>query len=160
VSQARAVGLPDGIHDPGLSAEQAIALALNAILPEANGFRLEHPYHTAAFTSNGLTFTPRHGGPQWQWRLAYAGSAGMVTPGIDLIATDPDNDVAGTIRYLHGGLTEQYLARPATVEQQFVIPLGAARQSAPRPGTYHGILGYQEDHIPSADGRLRSRDGR
>ena len=52
-----------------ISESQAIALAINNLESTEERYRLRHPRHTATFTSDGMKFTPRRGGPDWHWRL-------------------------------------------------------------------------------------------
>jgi uncharacterized repeat protein (TIGR01451 family) len=108
------------------AAAQAAALALNDLRPTPEGVRLQHPRHTAAFTAAGVRFTAR-GGPDWHWRLAYAGperpTANAARDGVAAAGeVTPVMSTPGQVAYARGGLVEQYLARATCVEQQFVIP--------------------------------------
>ena len=103
-----------------LTAEQAAATAVNQIEPLGDGLRLTHPRHIADFDGDGLTFTPRSGGPVWRWQLAYVGTeSGELTA---VSATTPQTKALNTITYDRGVVIEQYVARSGSVEQQFVLP--------------------------------------
>lgn len=113
-------------HYSAQSPEQAATAALNDIAPTSAGYELRNPRHSAAFTTDGLRFTPQRGGPSWHWQLRHVGADATVLPSVTLGAVAPQQDAPGVVAYSRGALVERYLARPESVEQQFVIeqPLG------------------------------------
>lgn len=104
----------------GITAEQAVATAVNHIEPLNNGLRLSHPRHQADFQADGLTFTPAAGGPAWRWQLAYVGTAEETLTAVSPIL--PQISTLNTIAYDRGGVVEQYVARSGSIEQQFLLP--------------------------------------
>jgi hypothetical protein len=105
-----------------VSAEEAVAVAVNELRPTRHGFGLRNPSFGAAFTSTGVVLSPRGGGPEWRWRLSFIGSdgvdAGPIRPTRGRLAVDYDR----------GSLVERYRLKSASVEQQFVLgraPFGA-----------------------------------
>jgi hypothetical protein len=110
--------------EPDISAEQAIALAVNDLTATDGGYQLCHPRHTATFTAEGLTFTPRRGGPEWHWQLTHVGRGAVTVPlrEVDVGAVVPMQAGRAAVAYLRGRLTERYLAQADSIEQQFVIP--------------------------------------
>jgi hypothetical protein len=117
----RAAG-PDGAQTERLAPEQAIAVALNDLQATADGYRLRHPHHVATFTSDGLQFTPRHGGPEWAWQLTAVGAGDAPLSRVEPGRVRPVHEQPGVVTYSRGGLIEQYLARQGGLEQQFVLP--------------------------------------
>jgi len=105
-----------------ISADEAIAVALNNLTPMANGFQLEHPRHLVQFTETGVQFTPRRGGPEWRWQLQRVGSASIVLQNLEPASLQPVHESQAVIRYSRGEIEEQYLLRKSSIEQQFVIP--------------------------------------
>jgi hypothetical protein len=105
-----------------LTAEQAIAVAVNGLEATADGFRLRHPRHVATFTRDGVQFTPRGGGPEWAWRLTRVMASEMPLAGVEVGPVQPARESSLTVAYRRGGVVEQYAAREATLEQQFTIP--------------------------------------
>ncbi|MCP4540293.1 MAG: hypothetical protein GY832_24400, partial [Chloroflexi bacterium] len=120
-------GIAATLHtaSPAISAEQAVALAVNDLVATGDGYEAHHPQHNATFSPAGLTFTPRRGGPAWIWQLTGANS-----DCVDLGAIAPRNSAPGTVAYPRGGLVEQYLLQADGVEQQFVIPAPLALDGA------------------------------
>ncbi|MBU1879266.1 MAG: hypothetical protein KJ734_09985, partial [Chloroflexi bacterium] len=100
----------------------AIAAAVNDLIRTADGYRLTHPQHTAAFTPAGVEFAPRNGGPSWAWQLTDIAAADAPLAGVATGPVNPIRETSLTVSYPRGGLVEQYVARQAAVEQQFVIP--------------------------------------
>ena len=105
-----------------LAPEQAIAVATNNLEVIENGYRLHHPRHIAEFTTSGLQFTPRRGGPTWAWQLTFVGAYDAPLANVEVGAVRPVSKQRGIVAYLRGGVVEQYLARHDTIEQQFIIP--------------------------------------
>jgi hypothetical protein len=105
-----------------LTSDQAIAVAVNDLSATADGYRLHHPQHVATFTPDGLQFTPRGGGPAWAWHLTAVRAGDVPLVGVTVGAVRPTSEQPGTVTYQRGGLVEQYLARRASLEQQFVFP--------------------------------------
>ena len=104
-----------------LSSDPIVSQTINNIQPEVNGFTLQHPYHRAIFTSNGLEFSPTRSQLSWTWHLS-AVKAGIVPlPGVNTGSVRPEQISPLAVSYARGGLVEQYLAREATLEQQFLI---------------------------------------
>ncbi len=108
-----------------ISAEQAIAVAVNNIVPTTNGFQLSHPQHQVTFTADGITFAPMGGGPTWRWQLRGI-SAATHTASSPLKGmaqeTIPFHPASTVIRYDRGSIHEEYHARQNVIEQQFIIP--------------------------------------
>lgn len=127
---AVAHGIPP--NSARISPDLAAALAANDIDKVAEGFRIQHPRHTAVLTPDGLDFVPRQGGLQWHWRLVSIGWQGepareqTLKDGCEAFETEsgvlPVMSERGTVRYDRGGLIEQYVVRPNSLEQQFIIP--------------------------------------
>lgn len=111
-----------GSSAPAISPEKAIERAVNRISKTERGYQLEHPLHTASFDTAGFLFTPKRGGENWRWELTHAGTAGGVKLSCLSNKVELSNKKKGVVQYNRGCLTEQYVARKDTVEQQFVIP--------------------------------------
>ncbi|MDA8969011.1 hypothetical protein N9F48_02975 [Akkermansiaceae bacterium] len=94
-----------------ISVAQATAIAVNKISTQDEGVQLTHPRHVVDFDRDGLTFSPRLGGPVWKWQND---SDGQVTP------TQKEGPSPG-VHYSRGGVTEEYLARVDCVEQRFIL---------------------------------------
>ena len=159
--------------EPNISPEQAIALAVNDLTATDDGYQLRHPRHTAAFTAEGLTFTPRRGGPEWHWQLTHVGAGARGLAGVDVGAVAPVQDGPGVVAYPRGGLTEQYLAQANSIEQRFVIPgplalggadlvvAGAVRSAGELETTPQGWLWRTAEGVVSlGDVRAYGADGR
>jgi hypothetical protein len=101
---------------PRISADHAIALAVNNLARTPDGFRLHTPTLRASFTEAGLRVTARRGGPEWLWSLTRVGRAGVV-----LRPVAPTARGRLTVDYRRGAIIERYRLRSAGVEQQFVL---------------------------------------
>ncbi len=105
-----------------IMSEQARALALNSLAHVAGGYELTNPGHTATFTRAGLRFNGRNGGPEWRWRLTSIEAAGGAPlDAVEQGAVVPLRLAPGLVAFPRGGLVEQYVARPSSIEQQFII---------------------------------------
>jgi hypothetical protein len=124
---------------PKISPEQAIVLAVNDLTATHAGYQLCNPRHTATFTADGLTFTPRRGGPDWRWQLTYVGTEATPLAEVNIEAVMPVQDKPVTVGYPRGGLVEQYLMHANNIEQQFVItqPLGLGDADLVIAGAVH-----------------------
>jgi hypothetical protein len=107
---------------PRITEERAIALAINDFESSPGGITLQHPRHQAAFTDQGVTFTPQGGGPEWGWHLSQVRLGTEVLEGVELAEVLPTMAAEGLVRYGRGPLIEQYLAQANSLEQQFVLP--------------------------------------
>jgi len=107
---------------PHISSEQAIARALNDFEVHPGKVTLRHPNHVVSFTDQGVQFTPRRGGPSWEWQLTHVEVGDAPLAGVELGEVSPLNQSLGVVSYPRGLLLEQYLARPNSLEQQFVLP--------------------------------------
>jgi hypothetical protein len=65
-----------------LSADEAIAAAVNDLKATTEGYRLRQPRQVTTFTPAGLAVIPASGGPAWTWQLATI-TAGDRAPGRD-----------------------------------------------------------------------------
>ncbi|MGJ8695278.1 MAG: hypothetical protein ACSHYF_03110 [Verrucomicrobiaceae bacterium] len=95
----------------GISVEQATTIAVNKISQQDHRLQLTHPRHLVEFAPDGLTFTPRLGGPVWNWQNT---SAAPVIP-------DHKAAPSPVIHYSREGVTEEYLAKIDCVEQRFIL---------------------------------------
>jgi hypothetical protein len=86
-----------------------------------NGRRMLHARHVVEISGEAVVLVSRNGGPTWTWRLERVWREGGAT--VPLI---PDAQVSvadtATVCIERGWFIEQYIARAASVEQQFVIP--------------------------------------
>ncbi|MGH2671242.1 MAG: hypothetical protein ACRDH5_19390, partial [bacterium] len=113
--------LPAGAR---VTPEQAAALAVNHLSETAAGLELRHPRYRAQFTAAGVRVEPRQGALRWQWRLQGVARAATPLEGVNLGAVRPHalRGPEGTlVRYPRGVLTEQYVLREGSLEQQFVV---------------------------------------
>jgi len=81
---------------------------------------LRHPRYRAQFTAAGVRVEPRQGALRRQWRLQGVARAATPLEGVNLGAVRPHalRGPEGTlVRYL----TEQYVLREGSLEQQFVL---------------------------------------
>jgi len=117
-AQATTPAGPDAAH---LTADQAIAAAVNDLQATPDGYRLRHPRHTAIFTPQRVQFAPRGGELEWAWRLTFVGAGDTPLAGVVVGPVPPTRQAQGVI-YPRGGLEEQYLAHQGSLEQQFVLP--------------------------------------
>ena len=117
-AQATTPAGPDAAH---LTADQAIAAAVNDLQATPDGYRLRHPRHTAIFTPQRVQFAPRGGELEWAWRLTFVGAGDTPLAGVAVGPVPPTRQAQG-VTYPRGGLVEQYLARKGSLEQQFVMP--------------------------------------
>jgi hypothetical protein len=101
---------------PRISADHAIALAVNDLVPTADGYDLDNPNLHASFTAAGLRVMPRLGGPDWRWRLTSVG-----TPGVEPGSVAPTVRGRLAVEYRRGAIVELYRLKSAGVEQQFVL---------------------------------------
>ncbi len=108
-------------QDNIISPEKAMGVAINNLQRTEDGYELSHPRHIMTFLSDGVSFKPLHGGPDWQWRLEYIGTESTPLTYINRKTVMPQSSEPGVISYKRGGIVEQYLAKANTVEQQFVI---------------------------------------
>ncbi|MGH8566288.1 MAG: hypothetical protein ACREXW_20310 [Gammaproteobacteria bacterium] len=126
----KAPALPGGAR---LTPEQAAALAVNRLSETAEGLELRHPRYRAQFTAAGVWVEPRQGALRWQWRLQGVTRAATPLEGVNLGAVRPHalRRPEGTlVRYPRGVLTEQYVPREGSLEQQFVLAESLPLQGA------------------------------
>ena len=116
-----AVSVPNVASTASLTPDGAAIAATNDWEATADGWQLRHPRHTAAFTPQGVHFTPRRGGLEWAWRLTFVGVGDVPLADVATSPMQPTHVGQGAV-YSRGGLVEQYLARKNTIEQQFLIP--------------------------------------
>jgi cytoskeletal protein CcmA (bactofilin family) len=108
-----------------ISPDQAAAIAVNHLTQTAEGYHLRHPRHIADFTPHGVSVQARGGGPKWHWQLQSAGAeSAQPENSVGLPLRGMSKEVSGetVVRYHREELVEQYLLRPKTIEQQFIIP--------------------------------------
>lgn len=91
-----------------LTAGDAASYALNRFEETEAGVTLSHPLHEVYFGAEGVTFSPKHGGPEWAWEAE------------GFARTEPTTD-QNTVSYPRDGITEQYLAGVKSIEQRFVL---------------------------------------
>ena len=120
-----ALGTPLTTASSRITEARAMAIALNDFETLQEGYRLQHPRHTATFTPDGMRFTPRRGGPAWHWRLDAVNAE--MSP---LAAVKPVREGRTLIRYHRGDLIEQYRVKTENIEQQFVLTQPLALQDA------------------------------
>ena len=110
------------IKGPVLSEEEAIIVATTDMEKTDDGFSLKHRHFTACFTHDGVEVLPGRGGPDWHWRLKYAGTEKIPLLAVNQGRVSPAGDVRKRmVHYERGPIVEQYLARRRGMEQQFVI---------------------------------------
>lgn len=105
-----------------IEAGESVALAVNELRSTGAGVELEGARHRVEFSADRVVVAPRRGGLTWTWRLTSIGTGGAPLRGIDLNRTRPLVREPLTVSYGRGAVEERYIARAATVEQQFVIP--------------------------------------
>ncbi|HNJ44403.1 MAG TPA: hypothetical protein PKZ53_28235, partial [Acidobacteriota bacterium] len=113
-----------------LTPDEAVIAAVNHLEATDTGWMLKNPQHWAEFTAEGITFRPRHGGPEWKWKLSAVGTTQVKTPLVRLQEVMPVNESAEDVAFHRLGMTERYLAKARTLEQQFVLlqPLDLGRE--------------------------------
>ncbi|MBI4748121.1 MAG: hypothetical protein HY774_06500 [Acidobacteria bacterium] len=104
-----------------LTPDEAVIAAVNRLDAIDTGWRLKNPQHWVTFTAEGITFRPRHGGPEWKWKLSAVGTAQVKTPLVHLQEVMPVTESAEGVAFHRLGITERYLAKARTIEQQFVV---------------------------------------
>ena len=104
-----------------LTPDEAVIAAVNHLEATDTGWMLKNPQHWVEFTAEGITFRPRHGGPEWKWKLSAVGTAQVKTPLVHLQEVMPVNESAEVVAFRRLGMTERYLAKVRTLEQQFVL---------------------------------------
>ena len=104
-----------------ISEDQAIALAVNNLQRVADGYELKNPRHRAHFGTEGITITPRKGKLSWRWQLSSVGSRSGRLSQVQHGPVSPQRD-GHIIRYMRGGVVEQYVLKKGSIEQQFIIP--------------------------------------
>ncbi len=110
------------IKGPAVTKEEAVIPAITGMEERDDGLRLRHRYFTATFTGKEVHFLPLKGGPDWHWQWTYAGTEKRLLQTVNHGNVSPAGDVRKRmVRYERGGIVEQYLARPTSMEQQFVI---------------------------------------
>ncbi len=112
---------PPGDASPALSAERAAALAVNRLVPTADGVLLRHPRRSVEFGSDGVRLTSRRGAPEWRWSLEAISTADG-RPIVDASAVAPVVVERDLIRYDRCAVLEDYRLKANSFEQLFVIP--------------------------------------
>jgi hypothetical protein len=106
---------PDIVHADDVIIDGSLCVGNDCYSGLAFGF------DTIVLMENNLRFIPQ-AGPAWEWRLTHVGTDGdeslaaVDTGQVSPILTAPD-----AVAFPRGGLTEQYLARVDSLEQQFLI---------------------------------------
>ncbi|MBL7973229.1 MAG: hypothetical protein JNL03_17040, partial [Prolixibacteraceae bacterium] len=77
---------------------------------------LEHQNFDVSYSESGVRFSPKSGAIEWRWQLNDITGIGDIQTG-NTAPSATGNDV----RYRRGNITEQYLFRGTSIEQQFVI---------------------------------------
>ena len=95
--------------------------ATHIFLQTANEFQVNQPEHTGIFTENGIQFINRKGGPFWKWNIEFIGSekTQLVAPKDHNVA--PEVDTENSIAYQRGSITEKYIVKEHSIEQQFIL---------------------------------------
>ncbi|MCA8935059.1 MAG: hypothetical protein KDB68_02530 [Planctomycetes bacterium] len=107
------------IQKKKISEAQAMSTALNHVTQSDAEVRVHNPRHDAVLSADGLTFTPWRAQEDWRWSLA------EVRVGEGAVEFDPSVApiaAQGVVRYDRGAITEQYVLKSRTIEQQFVLP--------------------------------------
>ncbi|MCA8944872.1 MAG: hypothetical protein KDB29_01465, partial [Planctomycetes bacterium] len=118
-SVAKSTESTPAIHKKKISEAQAMSTALNNVTQSGAEVRVHNPRHDAVLSADGLSFTPWRAQEDWRWSLA------EVRVGKGVVEVDPSvAPVAaeGLVRYERGAITEQYVLKARTIEQQFVLP--------------------------------------
>jgi hypothetical protein len=115
---------------PPLSAERAAAIAVNRLVPTADGVMLHHPRRTVEFAPEGVRLTSRRGAPEWRWSLDAISTAGgrLVADSGPTVPVAIEQDL---VRYDRCAVLEDYRLKADSLEQLFVIPapLGLAGEN-------------------------------
>ncbi len=92
----------------------------NQVETTAGTVVLTNPSHKVTFSSDGVLLKPAAGGPAWHWRLSTIeiGSAPLLDNGAD---AEPVAESNRKIAYDRGQVSEHYLAKTHSIEQQFII---------------------------------------
>jgi hypothetical protein len=117
------------VTQPVVSPEQAAVLSLNRISNSSKGITVENRRHNALFRADGFDFTPQRG-PHWTWSLDYFGPAGKSSTDGSMSSVNPVRFQPDIISYPRTGVTERYMLKRQTIEQQFVIPQPLALEGA------------------------------
>ncbi|MDH3715315.1 MAG: PKD domain-containing protein [Gammaproteobacteria bacterium] len=103
---------------PGMN---TVSLTPNQVRTEKRGqIIVDNPNHTALFTHQGIDFQPTRG-PGWRWQLQHFGTDAISLSGKEGTVVDPEHKRPGHIDFARGKVTERYVIRPSTIEQQFII---------------------------------------
>ena len=97
-------------------------LSVNEFSLTEQAIRLDNPNHTVEFAADSVRFVPSALEPRWHWRLTHVGDGQSPLEGVLAGPVSPKQTGDYVISYLRGAVIEQYLARAADIEQQFVIP--------------------------------------
>lgn len=103
---------------PRISEADAISSALNDLTQSGSEVRLHNPRHDVVFGEGGVLFTPWRAQEDWHWSL------GGVRKGEALVEVDASTAPvrnSNLVRYERGAITEQYVIKSKSVEQQFVL---------------------------------------
>ncbi|MFA5328473.1 MAG: T9SS type A sorting domain-containing protein [Prolixibacteraceae bacterium] len=83
---------------------------------ESSAIQLKHKNFQVSYSGTGVQFTPSANGIEWNWGLSSVSGMKNIAEG-NVAPTAIGNDV----KYFRGNITEQYLFRANSIEQQFVI---------------------------------------
>ncbi len=99
---------------------QQMPASVNLLTEVAEGYQLEHPKYRVLFDSAGPSFTPAQG-PNWTWRLAEVTSGGSSLLQAEQKSAPARAGSRMVVDYDRTILTERYILKAHTIEQQFVL---------------------------------------
>lgn len=108
--------------------EKGAALLANRVQKTSSGYRVMNRKHSAEFSEAGISFQARQGGPSWSWSLQCMGPASTVQHNSSADQTVPVLSARSEISYPHKQITEKYILKKTSIEQQFIIPKKIALQ--------------------------------
>ena len=100
---------------------QAIALAVNEVKVGLEAISVHNPSHKANFSACGLDFNTANQGLSWSWKLEGVVVGGKKSPHVLTWETGPCASTPLQLDYDRGALTERYITKAQTIEQQFIL---------------------------------------
>ncbi|MCB0322790.1 MAG: hypothetical protein KDD69_04420 [Bdellovibrionales bacterium] len=106
-------------HSPKLSREQAIQTVLNRFSIEESQILLDHPSHRARFSIDGFEYRPKNTDLFWKWKLTEVHGQGTHHSAVGDVR--PMSCEEQSVCFFRDGLTERYVVKRKTIEQQFLV---------------------------------------
>ena len=103
---------------PRISEADAISSALNHVYRSGSEIHLHNPRHDVVFDSLGVRFTPWRAQEDWNWSLS---SVRKGEANVEVMQEAEPLETEDLVSYDRGLLTEQYVVKPYSIEQQFLL---------------------------------------